>query len=64
MTYPEVVKQVVAKDGVLGLMGRGLKTKIISNGIQGLMFSVLWRLGQDYYAKQEAAQAGKKNGKK
>lgn len=64
MTYPEVVKQVVAKDGVLGLMGRGLKTKIISNGIQGLMFSVLWRLGQDYYAKQEAAQAAKKNGKK
>ena len=64
MTYPEVVKQVVAKDGVLGLMGRGLKTKIISNGIQGLMFSVLWRLGQDYYAKKEAqnaAKAGKKN---
>lgn len=64
MTYPEVVRTVVQKDGVLGLMGRGLKTKIISNGIQGLMFSVLWRLGQDYYAKKEAqnaAKAGKKN---
>jgi len=61
MTYPEVVKSVVQKDGVLGLMGRGLKTKIISNGIQGLLFSVLWRLGQDYYAKKEAAEeAGKK----
>jgi hypothetical protein len=63
MTYPEVVRTVVQKDGVLGLMGRGLKTKIISNGIQGLMFSVLWRLGQDYYAKkeaQDAAKAGKK----
>ena len=43
---------VVAQDGVLGLMGRGLKTKIISNGMQGLMFSVLWRLGQDYYNKK------------
>ncbi len=64
MTYPEVVRSVVQKDGVLGLMGRGLKTKIISNGIQGLLFSVLWRLGQDYYAKKEAAEEAAKKGKK
>ena len=25
---------VIEKDGVLGLFGRGLKTKIISNGLQ------------------------------
>lgn len=37
---------VVAKEGVLGLMGRGLKTKLIANGLQGVMFSVFWRLGQ------------------
>ena len=42
---------MVEKDGVLGLFGRGLKTKLISNGLQGLMFSVLWRIGQDYMAK-------------
>jgi hypothetical protein len=59
MTYGQVIKQVVQADGVLGLMGRGLKTKIISNGIQGLLFSVLWRLGQDYYAKQEKEKAAK-----
>lgn len=64
MSYPEVVRSVVQKDGVLGLMGRGLKTKIISNGIQGLLFSVLWRLGQDYYAKKEAAEEAAKKGKK
>lgn len=49
ITYPEVVKMVIAKDGVLGLFGRGLKTKILANGLQGLLFSVLWRLGQDYW---------------
>jgi hypothetical protein len=38
---------VLAKDGISGLLFRGLMTKIISNGCQGLMFSVLWRLGQD-----------------
>lgn len=48
LTYPDAVKMVVEKDGLLGLFGRGLKTKIVSNGLQGLMFSVLWRLGQDY----------------
>lgn len=51
MSYPQVVRHVIEKDGLIGLFGRGLKTKLISNGMQGLMFSVLWRLGQDYYNK-------------
>merc|ERR1719198_1609524 len=45
--YGQALKQVIAKDGISGLLFRGLVTKIISNGCQGLMFSVLWRLGQD-----------------
>lgn len=64
MTYPQVVKSVVQADGVMGLMGRGLKTKIISNGIQGLLFSVLWRLGQDYYNKKPAEKEEKQGKKK
>ena len=43
---------VVQKDGVSGLLFRGLVTKIISNGCQGVLFSVLWRLGQDYLNKK------------
>ena len=68
MSYGEVIKMVVEKDGVGGLFGRGLRTKLISNGIQGVMFSVLWRLGQDAMAAKEkqakadadAAAKGKK----
>lgn len=52
MTYTQVVKMIVEKEGVKGLFFRGLGTKLISNGIQGIAFSVLWRLGQDYYAKK------------
>lgn len=48
-TYSSVVKDIIRKDGYQGLLGRGLKTRLLTNGIQGLMFSVLWRLGQDYY---------------
>lgn len=43
ISYGTAVKEVVAKDGWLGLFGRGLSTRIIANGMQGLLFSVLWK---------------------
>jgi Mitochondrial carrier protein len=42
--YFDAARSVVATDGIRGLLGRGLKTRIIANGAQGLMFSVLWKL--------------------
>ena len=42
--YLDAARAVVATDGIRGLLGRGLKTRIIANGAQGLMFSVLWKL--------------------
>lgn len=47
MSYARVISSILAKDGAKGLFGRGLKTRLMTNAIQGLMFSVLWRLGQD-----------------
>jgi hypothetical protein len=52
------VQLVLAKDGVTGLLFRGLGTKILSNGIQGLLFNVLWRMGMDYWDKLEKAKDG------
>jgi len=43
ITYPQLVKTVIEKEGVVGIMTRGLKTRILANGLQGLMFSVLWK---------------------
>ncbi|GFH31405.1 uncharacterized protein HaLaN_30446, partial [Haematococcus lacustris] len=60
VTYTAVVQEIIKKDGVAGLMGRGLSTKLVTNGIQGILFSVLWRLGQDYYAKKEKDEAAAK----
>lgn len=48
------VQEILAKEGYIGLFGRGLKTKILANGMQGLLFSVLWRIGQDMWNKREA----------
>lgn len=43
LSYPETLRRVIKEDGVMGLLGRGLQTKLIANGLQGLMFSVLWK---------------------
>ncbi|KAI0072613.1 mitochondrial carrier [Panus rudis PR-1116 ss-1] len=45
--YFDAAKAVIATDGLKGLFGRGLKTRILANGLQGLMFSVLWKLFLD-----------------
>ena len=43
LTYPQVVKMVIEKDGVQGLFIRGLQTRILANGCQGMLFTVLWK---------------------
>lgn len=47
MSYPNVVRAVISESGVSGLFLRGLETKILANGMQGLMFSVLWKYFED-----------------
>ncbi|CAJ1395438.1 unnamed protein product [Effrenium voratum] len=41
--YMESAKQIIDKDGLAGLFGRGLKTRILTNGVQGALFTVGWR---------------------
>ncbi|KAF9788392.1 mitochondrial carrier [Thelephora terrestris] len=47
--YLAAAREIVAVDGLSGLFGRGLKTRIIANGCQGVMFSVLWKLFMDLW---------------
>ena len=51
ITYPEAVKRIIAEDGVIGLFGRGLSTKIVANGLQGVMFSIVWKFLEEKYFK-------------
>lgn len=55
ITYPQALKMVLEKDGMVGLFGRGLKTKILANGMQGMLFTVLWRMGMDWWQQMEKA---------
>ncbi|KAF2678000.1 mitochondrial carrier [Lentithecium fluviatile CBS 122367] len=44
VSYSEAARRVIREDGRLGLFGRGLKTRILANGLQGILFSILWKL--------------------
>jgi hypothetical protein len=55
VSYLQAAKNVIASDGWLGLFGRGLKTKLIANGMQGLMFSVLWKAIEEQFNKDKSA---------
>jgi len=49
--YMESAKQIIAADGYAGLFGRGLKTRIATNGIQGAMFTIGWRAISEHLNK-------------
>ncbi len=48
--YREALGRVVAEDGVAGLFGRGLQTRYVTNGLQGILFAVLWKYFQGVLA--------------
>ncbi|CCC06286.1 hypothetical protein SMACR_00504 [Sordaria macrospora] len=54
VSYSEAARLVIVNDGIKGLLGRGLKTRILCNGLQGLMFSILWKLFLDLWNKKTA----------
>ena len=47
ITYPEIVRKIVTEHSVFDLMFRGLRTKLISNGLQGMMFTIIWKSLQE-----------------
>lgn len=43
ITYGTAVKMIVEKDGISGLFLRGLGTRLMANGFQAALFTVLWK---------------------
>ena len=56
ISYIEAARRVISEDGVRGLLGRGLRTKIVANGVQGATFSVAWRCIESWW-KDEKKEA-------
>ncbi|KAG9242653.1 mitochondrial carrier domain-containing protein [Calycina marina] len=55
VTYAEAAKLIIIEEGVTGLLGRGLKTRILCNGLQGLLFSILWKLFLDLWEQKTSS---------
>eukprot|EP00440_Ansanella_granifera_P076754 gb/GFBE01083286.1/.p1 GENE.gb/GFBE01083286.1/~~gb/GFBE01083286.1/.p1 ORF type:complete len:283 (+),score=43.72 gb/GFBE01083286.1/:1-849(+) len=51
ISYYDAAAAIINSEGVLGLWGRGLKTRIIANGIQGSLFTVLWKAMSETLAR-------------
>merc|ERR1719265_1801526 len=43
VSYYDAAKAIIDKEGLGGLFGRGLKTRILTNGLQGALFTIGWR---------------------
>lgn len=52
ITYPQAVRHVIDADGIVGLFGRGLKTRLLANGLQGMLFAVLWKAIEEQWRKR------------
>ena len=49
INYVDTIKLIVKEDGISGLFGRGLKTRIITNGAQGIIFTICWKFFEENY---------------
>jgi len=52
ISYPECVKRVIQESGLFGLFFRGLETKLLANGLQGILFSILWKQFEEMLFKK------------
>ena len=44
--YIDSAKAIISKDGLSGLFGRGLQTRLLANSLQSILFSVLFKFFQ------------------
>jgi hypothetical protein len=51
VSYRSIVLQLYQEGGLSALFGRGLLLRIISNGIQGMLFVVVWKYIAEYLKK-------------
>jgi len=54
--YVAAIKGVIEKDGYKGLFGRGLKTRLLTNIMQSMIFSVAWKAIEEELNKRAAAK--------
>ena len=55
-TYGEVIRMILAADGWKGLLGRGLRTRIGTNALQSILFTIIWRGLAERFQRRRSAK--------
>ena len=53
VSYTVAAKTIIKNEGITGLMFRGLGTRIIAHGINGIVFTVFWKILEDEFFKDK-----------
>jgi len=53
ISYKDAAMGIIEKEGYAGLFGRGLSTRILTNGIQGALFTIGWKAIQEILEKRK-----------
>ena len=43
LSYWQIIQKIKKTDGYIGILSRGLSSRIIVNGIQGILFTICWK---------------------
>ena len=54
VSYTQAAKTIIASDGLSGLFFRGLGTRVIAHGINGIVFTVVWKYLEEEYNKNNS----------
>lgn len=52
LSYLDSVRSVVKTDGLFGLATRGLQTRLLLNGLQGVFFTIVWKSLEQAYSHE------------
>lgn len=61
VSYVEAIRMVLAADGWKGLFGRGLRTRLLANALQSLVFTVIWRGLADHWGNKNNKSSDQNN---
>jgi len=64
VTYGETVAMILAADGWRGLFGRGLKTRIVVNALNSIIFTIVWRGLSERWSSSNDSNSNKNNRRK
>ena len=53
VTYGEAARGIIKTEGVAGLFGRGLATRLMANGLQAALFSATWKYLERIYWRRK-----------